>query len=194
MTLFRSRNLLLLLALILLGGLAAIVMQRYRPVAEIAELVQSLPSGVDVALQDIRYSHTEGGVERWRLVASRIERLSAEKVTSVRDLELIFFDDKGLEQGVLKARNGRVNADFSVIEVHDQVEIVGPGGYTLRTDHLTYRQQDRSIRTDAPVKLTTDKLVLEGVGMHLDLKTQSLRILDRVRATIQTNPEKRKPS
>jgi len=194
MTLFRPRNLLLLLALILLGALAVIVMQRYRPAAEIAELVKTLPSGVDVALQDIHYSHTEGGVERWRLVAGRIERLSAENVTAVRDLELIFFDDKGIEQGLLKARNGQVNADFSVIEVHDQVEIVGPGGYTLRTDHLTYRQQDRSIRTDAPVKLTTDKLALEGVGMHLDLKTQSLRILDRVRATIQTNPENRKPS
>jgi LPS export ABC transporter protein LptC len=194
MTLFRPRNLLLLLALILLGVLAAIVMLRYRPAVEIAELVKTLPSGVDVALQDIRYSHTEGGVERWRLVAGRIERLSAEKVTSVRDLEFIFFDDKGLEQGVLKARNGQVNADFSVIEVHDHVEIAGRGGYTLRTDHLTYRQEDRSIRTDAPVNLTTDKLTLEGVGMHLDLKTQSLRILDKVRATMQTNPEKRKPS
>jgi LPS export ABC transporter protein LptC len=194
MTLFRPRNLLLLLALLVLSALAAIVVLRYRPAADVAELVKSLPSGVDVALQEIRYSHSEGGLERWRLIAGRIERRSAENLTAVRDLEFTFFDEKGNEQGVLKARNGQVNADYSVLEVHDHVEIVSRDGYTLQTERLTYRQQDRSISTDAPVKLTSDRLLLEGDGMHLDLNTQTLRILARVRATIQPDPKKRKDS
>ena len=72
MTLFRPRNLLLLLALLLAGILAAIVASRYRPQAEIRDAAKTLPAGVDVALQDINYTHTEGGVARWRLAARQV--------------------------------------------------------------------------------------------------------------------------
>lgn len=194
MALLRPRNLLLLLALLLLGALAAIVAYRYRPPAKVAELVKALPSGVDLALQEIRYSHTEGGIERWRLVAGRVEHLSAEKQTAIRNLELRFFDASGAEQGVLKAVNGQVNADFSVIEVRDQVEFVIRDGYHLQTTNLTYTQQDRSIRTDAPVMMAGKALELKGVGLHLDFGTRRLKILDRVRATIQVRPAKREKS
>lgn len=194
MGLFRPRNFLLLLALLVLGALAAIVILRYRPAADIAEVIKTLPSGVDVALQDIRYSHTEGGQERWRLIAGRIERRSAENVTAVKDLEFTFFDEQGNVQALLKARNGEVNADYSVVEVYDHVEIVSQDGYTLQTERLTYRQDDRSISSNEPVKLTSDRLTLEGVGMQLDLNRRTLRILHRVRATMQVDAEKRKPS
>lgn len=194
MTLFRPRNLLLLLALILAGLLAAVVVLRFRPALEVAEIVKTLPQGVDVALQEIRYSHTEGGVERWRLAAGRVEHRGTEKMTAVRDLEFVYFDDRGGEQGKLKARHGQVNADFSVIEIRDQVEIVSRGGFTLHTDHLTFHQRDRSIRTDAAVRLVADSLELDGIGMHLDLGTQRLQILDKVHAIIRTKPQKRSKS
>ena len=194
MTLLKPRNLLLLLALLLFGALAAIVAYRYRPPANVAELVKALPSGVDVALQEIRYSHTEGGVERWRLVAGRVEHRAADRLTAIRNLELRFFDAKGVEQGVLKAINGQVNSDFSVIEVRDQVEFVIQNGYRLQTTNLTYTQRDRSIRTDAPVLMAGKTLELRGVGLHIDFETRRLKILDRVHAMIRVSPEKQEKS
>lgn len=188
MTLFKPRHLLLLLAVILAGALAAVVASRYRPSVELAEIVKALPSGVELALQDINYTHSEGGVARWRLVAKQVQLLSAEQVSVVNDLQLTFFGADGVEQATLTARDGRVSADFSVVEVRGEVKIVSRNGYTLQTEYLTYRQQDRSIRTDAPVKLVSARMQLDGVGLLLDFTTRRLRILDKVRAVLSPQP------
>jgi LPS export ABC transporter protein LptC len=182
---FRSRHLLLLLALALAGVLAVMVALRYRPAAHVADMVKALPTGVDVALQQIDYTHSEGGVARWRLVAGRVEHRTADRLTVVKDLQLTFYAADGAEQGTLTARNGRVDADFSVVEVQDDVEIVSRTGYTLQTERLTYRQSDRSVRTEAPIRLTAAGLRLDGVGLHLDLATQRLRVSSAVRAVVQ---------
>jgi LPS export ABC transporter protein LptC len=185
MSLYRPRNLLLLLALMIAVILGVIAVLRYRPPTGVAGLVKSLPQGVDLALEQINYTHAEGGVARWRLVAARVEHQSAEKVTALRDLHLTFFDANGVEQGTLTAQNGQADAGFAVIEVRDQVEIVSRSGYTLQSEQLTYHQADRSIRTEAPIRLTAAGLRLDGVGLHLDLASQRLQVLSAVRAELQ---------
>ena len=194
MNLLKSRHLLLLLALILAGTLAAIVALRYRPAGQLAEVVKALPSGVDLALQDINYTHSEAGVARWRLVAKQVQHRAEQQGMVVADLQLTFFDPAGVEQGKLTARNGQVNADFSVVEVRGEVQIVSRNGYTLQTDHLIYRQEDRSIRTDAPVRLVSKSMQLDGVGMTVDLATQRLQVHNKVRAVVQAQPKKRESS
>ena len=194
MKLLKPRHLLLLLALILAGALATIVALRYRPALELAEVVKALPSGVDLALQDINYTHSEAGVARWRLVAKQVQHRSEPQGMVVADLQLTFFDAAGIEQGTLTARNGQVDADFSVVEVRGEVQIVSRNGYTLQTEHLTYRQQDRSIRTDAPVRLVSTEMQLDGVGLTLDLATQRLQVHDKVRAVVKAQPRKRESS
>jgi LPS export ABC transporter protein LptC len=184
MSLYRPRNLLLLLALTIAVMLAAMVMLRYRPPADVAELARALPKGVGLALEQINYTHAEGGVARWRLVAARVEHHSAEQVTALRDLQLTYFDANGVEQGTLTARNGRADAAFTVIEVRDEVEIISRSGYTLQSEQLTYHQADRSLRTDAPVRLTAAGLRLDGVGLYLDLASQRLQVLSAVRAEL----------
>ena len=194
MKLLKPRHLLLLLALILAGALATIVALRYRPAVELAEVVKALPSGEDLALQDINYTHSEAGVARWRLVAKQVQHRAEPQGMVVADLQLTFFDAAGIEQGTLTARNGQVDADFSVVEVRGEVQIVSRNGYTLQTEHLTYRQQDRSIRTDAPVRLVSTEMQLDGVGLTLDLATQRLQVHDKVRAVVKAQPRKRESS
>ena len=194
MTLIRPRNLLLVLALLLAAVLATIVMTRQRPSVEVKSAANALPSGVDLALRDINYTHTEGGVARWRLVAKQVQHRSEPQGMVVADLQLTFFDPAGIEQGTLTARNGQVDADFSVVEVRGEVQIVSRNGYTLQTEHLIYRQQDRTIRTDAPVRLVSKEMQLDGVGMTLDLATQRLQVHDKVRAVVKAWPRKRENS
>jgi len=194
MNLLKPRHLLLLLALLLAGALAIIVALRYRPSLELAEVVKSLPSGVDLALQDINYTHSEAGVARWRLVAKQVQHRSEQQGMVVADLQLTFFDPEGIEQGKLTARNGLVNADFSVVEVRGEVQIVSRNGYTLQTDHLIYHQEDRSIRTDAPVRLVSTMIQLDGIGLTVDLATQRLQVHNKVRAVVQAQPKKRESS
>lgn len=186
MALIRPRHLLLLLAILLACALAIIVATRYRPAAELREVAKALPAGVDAALQDIDYTHSEGGITRWRLMARQVEHRTSAQGTAVGDLRLTFYAVDGTEQGAIKASNGKIDADFAVIEVNGDVEIVSRRGFTLKTDHLTFRQQDRSLRSDAPVKLVAAGLQLDGKGLVLDLDRQHLRILAKVRASLDT--------
>lgn len=191
--LLKARNLLLLSALLFAGILVVVVVVRYRPAPDLADVVKALPTGVDLALQQINYTHSEQGTPRWRLVAARVEHLAAEQMIAVKDLQLTFFAADGREKVTLTARHGRVNSDFRVIEVQDEVKIVSHNhGYELHTDSLTYRQEERSLVTDAPVKLASDGLQLDGVGMHLDLKAGRLHIRSAVHAVFQPKPLQRK--
>lgn len=183
-SLFKSRNLLLLLAVVIAAVLAAVVMQRYQGPVAVPVMAPALPVGVDLALQEIRYTHTDGGVARWRLVASRAEHQTEAKVMLVSDLELTFFDEQGAEQMSLKARNGQVSSDYSAIEVHGDVELIHRNGYTLRTNSLSYRQADGMIRTDDPVQLNGRDVTMNGVGLRVDLANQRLQVPVKVRAVL----------
>jgi LPS export ABC transporter protein LptC len=187
-SLFRLRHLLLLLAIGLALVLAAVVMKRYQPPLVVPVAVPALPAGVDLALQKIDYTHTEGGVARWRLVASRAEHQAESKFMLVKDLELTFFDVKGAQQMSLKARNGEINSDYSAVDVKDDVELFHRNGYVLRTDSLRYNQGDGMIRTDAPVRLTGPDVTLDGVGLRVDLAKRQLHVLSRVRAVVSREP------
>jgi lipopolysaccharide export system protein LptC len=72
--------------------------------------------------------------------------------------------------------------------------VVSRDGYTLQTNHLTYRQEDRSIRTDAPVRLVSARMQLDGVGLTLDLAKQRLQVHDKIRAVVLAQPSKRESS
>ena len=74
--------------------------------------------------------------------------------------------------------------------MRNEVEVVSRSGYTLTTDHLVYRQKDRSLYTEAPVRLVSAGLQLDGVGMEMDLDARRVVIPARVRAVVQ--PDQRK--
>lgn len=187
-SLFKLRNLLLLLAIGLAILLIAEVMRRYRPVVNVPVSTAALPAGVDLALQQLDYTHTEGGVSRWRLVASRAEHQSVSKILQVKDLQLVFFDEHGNEQVSLKARSGTISSDYSTVEVRDEVELIHRNGYTLRTTSLSYRQADGMIRTDAPIRLTGRDVTMDGVGLRIDLNKRRLQVPARVRAVLSSKP------
>jgi LPS export ABC transporter protein LptC len=187
-SLFKLRHLLLFLALGLATVLAVVVMNRYQPLSAVPVAVPALPVGVDLALQRIDYTHTEGGLARWRLVAGRAEHQTESKLLLVKDLQLTFFDEKGGEQVNLKARNGQISGDYSAVEVRDDVELVHRNGYTLRTDFLRFNQADGMLRTEAPIRLTGRDVTLDGVGLQVDLAKRRLHIPGRVRAVLSRKP------
>ena len=189
-SLFRFRNLLLLLAIGLAVVLAAVVMSRYRSpvIVAVPVVAPALPPGIDLALQQIDYTHTEGGTARWRLVASRAEHQAESKLMMVKDLDLTFFEAGGGEQINVKALHGQINSDYSAVEVRDDVVLTHRNGYTLRTSYLHYSQADGMIRTDAPIHLTGQDVTLDGVGLRVDLSRRQLHVLGNVHAVLSRKP------
>ena len=77
-----------------------------------AEIVEALPSEVELALQDVDYMHSEAGVARWRLEAKRAARLVTEGRLAVENIALTFYDEQGVQQTVVHADEGDAYKEF----------------------------------------------------------------------------------
>lgn len=176
MSYFKPRNLLLVCAFGLALALLVVVSQRYRPEHQLQSMVEALPKGIDVALQDIDYTHLENGRARWRLIARQVEHQSSAKVLAISDPQLVFFDEQGEMRGALQAGSGEVSRDYQKVRLLDDVVLKNAEGYTLYTDLLDYDQESQSATTDAHVRLVADGVLLEGTGLVFDMKEERLQL------------------
>lgn len=184
MSYFKPRNLLLVLALVLALVLLAVVSVRYRGESQLKSLVESLPKGVDVSLQDIDYTHVEEGRARWRLVAQQVERQSASGVLGLVEPRLRFYDELGETKGFLQAGKGEVSDDYQQVRLLDEVVLKNSAGYTLYTDHLDYDHTTQLATTDAHVRMVADGLHMEGTGLIFYLKQERLQLKADVKGSL----------
>lgn len=183
MSYFRPRNLLLVMALVLALVLLVVIAQRYRPENQLQTLVQALPQGIDVALQDIDYTHLEEGRARWRLVAQQVERQAQSGLIRVDSPLMTFYDDLGAPKGSLQADKGELSDDYQRVALRGDVVLKNSTGYALYTDHLDYDQDTHLATTDAYVKLLGEGLSLEGRGLVFDVKQEQLQVNADVKGT-----------
>lgn len=176
MSYFKPRNFLLVLALTLALVLLVVIAMRYRPENQLQKVLNALPEGIDVALQDIDYTHIENGQARWRLVAPQVERLSGSGVLGLSNPQLSFYDEQGDPQGSLQAGKGEVSSDYQKVKLRDEVVLKSATGYTLYTDHLDYDHATQMATTDAHVLLVADGVHLEGTGLTFHSQQKLLNL------------------
>ena len=185
MSYFKPRNLLLVLALGLALVLLAVISLRYRAESQLQSLVEVLPKGIDVALQDIDYTHIEDGSARWRLVAQQVERQSASGILGLVGPQLSFYDEQGESKGFLQAGKGEVSDDYQQVRLRDDVVLKSSAGYTLYTDSLDYDHATQMATTDAHVRMVAEGMDLEGNGLVFYLQQERLLLNADVKAAFE---------
>lgn len=188
MSYLKPRNLLLVLALVLALALVVLIALRYSPESQLEAVVKSLPKGVDVSLEDIDYTHMEGGQRRWRLVSRQVSRTAASGALSLDEPELKFFDALGEPASSIRAKRGEVSSDYQSVKVLGDVVLQHVDGYALQTESLDYDHAKQRISTDAEVLMIAEGLRLEGKGLTLYLQEKRLQLNANVDAFI--DPEK----
>ena len=166
MSYLKPRNLLLVLALCLALVLVVVITLRFSPESQLQEVVKALPEGVDIALEEIDYTHIEGGQSRWRLVARQVKRQSGTKLFAVSNPELQFFNEEGVTEGQMQAGRGEVSEDYQQVRLFNDVVLKNSSGYTFTTDRLDYDHATKVASTKSKVHLTSEDLILEGTGME----------------------------
>lgn len=182
MSYFKPRNLLLLLALLLALGLAVTIARNFRPEKRLETLAKSLPEGVNLALQDIDYTHIENGKPRWKLVARQVEHQAAAGILGISDPRLTFFAEQdGQEEGTLVAASGEVSSDYQMVKLRGDVVLTSSAGYTLRTQQLDYDLATQTATSDTDVAIEKAGMELRGRGLVFKLKQQQLTLVSHVR-------------
>lgn len=171
-----ARHLLAFLIIALSGALGFFVFQNYRGgVTE--EIVASLPRDIDLSLEEISYTETRDGIPRWTLVADSAAHSVGEGRTRIANVRMTFHDVDEQGDVTLTAREGTLRTETREVEVEGDVIVRSPQGYTFFTDRLEYRESDRRIRTEDPVRIVSETMELTGRGMLLDVEDRTFVLL-----------------
>jgi LPS export ABC transporter protein LptC len=177
------RNLLALVILLLAGTLTAVVVRNFRMESP-EEMLEALPRNIDLSLKEISYTETRDGARRWTLVADSAAHSMGEGVTRIENIRITFYGPQGQDEITLTARRGVLHTETREVEVSGEVVVKSSRGYALYTEELAYREAERVIRSEAPVRLVSDQAEVTGTGLRLDVEKRTVELLTKVRARI----------
>jgi LPS export ABC transporter protein LptC len=153
---------------------------------EADEVIQEMEQDAktaDLSLEEIHYVETKGDKKEWELMAKSGQHFRQEDYTTLQDLTVTFYADKGRiitlkgDEGSMKGRKE--------IEVRGNVVITSSDGYRVTTNSLRYEEEKQRIFTEDPLTLEGKGLQVKGVGVVVDLTTQKLFILRKVQTVIE---------
>lgn len=150
---------------------------------EIIQEMEQVAETADLSLEEIHYVETKGDKKEWELRAKSGQHFRQDDYTILQDLTVTFYAEEGRiitlrgDEGSMKGRKE--------IEVRGDVVITSSDGYRVTTDSLRYEEEKQRIFTEDPIRLEGKGLLVKGVGVVVDLKTQKLRVLRKVQTVIE---------
>lgn len=139
--------------------------------------------GADQVMLGVEHFVTRDGVRTARVLADTAFTYEDEAQVDLRGLRIIFFDDSGLEDGVLTATAGLYDLESGDFSVRGNVVMEGfleEGSRSrLETDSLQYVSEGDRLTTDARWVLSHgDGSVERGLGLVTDLSLESIETSD----------------
>lgn len=187
------RNILALLIVIGTGALILTVLRNQERLSPGAILETVVPEA-DLALQRIHYTETRDGIRRWTLEADSAKHDVGEGVTRINNIRVAFHPEDGSGADMtMTARQGTVRIEQGELLVQGNVVVHSPEGYTVETESLQYRENERQISTQDPVRLLSEGMEMTGNGMILDVQAQTFVLLANVQARLDGQFVGRRP-
>jgi LPS export ABC transporter protein LptC len=168
-----------------LGGVAFFVWQALAPTPGDQNPPAKTDVAADLKLDRVHYTETREGMKEWELEAASAVYYREQNTLALEKVRATFYG-KNQETYVLVGEKGRYNTQTKVIEVYDGVKVDSSLGYQLRTQGLRYQADQRELSTSDPVEMKGPDMLVEGVGMVVELNRQCLRILGGVTTTLSS--------
>lgn len=127
--------------------------------------------------------------KEWELWADRAVSVYGEGDLELENVKVRFFGTDGVDFLVTGER-GVVEAETKNMEVQGKVVMKSSNGYVFNTDNMIYDSEHRVLGSDSAVKVlgprlpkNIRRLVINGMGMGIDLLSESMKIRANVTAS-----------
>ena len=112
--------------------------------------------------------HTENGTLKVKIIATTIKRFKdiQPQLLFSNGFKVIFYNDSGSVQSVLKATNAEVDEINNIMIASGSVVLTSSEGKKMETEELIWNENKNKIYTDRKVVITTGKEVIEGEGFE----------------------------
>jgi LPS export ABC transporter protein LptC len=144
---------------------------------------QSPPGDANFELKDVSYGYTNKNNEKeWELRAAKAQYFKDQKLVKLEDIEVTLYRPNG-QIYKLSGKHGELNIDTQNISMQGAVKGSMPDNTQFATESFSYDNNKRILTTHDKVFITRDTFSMEGVGMIINVKEETLALLDKVQAT-----------
>ncbi len=137
----------------------------------------------DIKVNRVNLRELDGERVVWELTAKEGRYVRGEGTVFLKEVELIFYSRSG-ETYTLTAREGRYDERYGNVRLTGDVVGTSSDGYRVLTDSLLYRAREGLIETDDKVVVKGPDMVIEGVGLQIDIDRSLFTMKGRVRTSI----------
>lgn len=135
-------------------------------------------------LQDIHYTQNDPeGDSKWTLDAEEVAFSKDRQFMSFNNF-ILKLETKERPSIELKGKRGEYNRNTGIINLWGDLKGRTNNGYQIITDHMTYKNKEGYLTSEAPVKIIGPFFSVEGLGFYFHIEKRSLKIKTRVTTSI----------
>jgi|GEM_PF-3693820 len=136
-----------------------------------------------VSLRDfIRISYKEDAVLDWKLRAKESYIFPSENRTIIYEIDFEQYE-KGTLQSRIIGKRGEINHSTKSVALEGRVDLVTYDGKRLQTENLNYDLENKTLKTDAEVIITSEGTTIRGKGLRGDRELNKFTILKPLAVT-----------
>ncbi|MCX5724094.1 MAG: LPS export ABC transporter periplasmic protein LptC [Nitrospirae bacterium] len=145
----------------------------------------TVPGSMDAAdamISQFTFTQRKGDVVQWEVQAQEARLFEQDKQAMLRVVAVTLFGQRGKELTVT-GDDGVLNTetkDFLLSNRLEPLVLHVESGYVIYTNHLAWTDQTREIRTEDPVRIVGQGLVVTGRGLLGHLDTEEFEVLEDV--------------
>ena len=154
-----------------------------QPVAALASQAEAPPQ-IAYRFEGVEVVQTGADGSRWEIEAREASVDDVGDMGALRDVRGRFAGESG--EVAVVAGAGRI-APGPLVELHDGVEIRWDD-FVVLTDAARYHHGERTVRSDVPVEVRSEGMVVRGGNLEVDIQQKTARMAGDVYAVIGGQP------
>ena len=179
------------ITLSLTGFLGYVMMQQVQSSYPLPVITAPVFETTDAEIEGFIYRQSENGHVQWEVEAQKAENHETEQHLLLARVQVRLFNKNGqgpqmsleAEEGIINTANG----DFDLRNQEKLIAIELENGYTILTPHIHWADEEQIISTNKPVTIEGHGLIITGIGLIAELKTERLGVLDDVHVRISSS-------
>ena len=137
----------------------------------------------DLRIKDVFLTEAKKGVKAWELKAKWAKMYRKGNKTILEDLRVKVFVE-GRKPIHITGEAGELDNKNKNIRIRGNVEVVSEEGFTLRTEELSWHNEQREIVTDRPVWISSRNFRLRGQGLRIKVDEEQFWLQQKVTANM----------
>lgn len=140
--------------------------------------------------QNIEFVYSDSSRLKFRVVATKMNRFGGDepKLEFTNGLEVFAYNALGEVDSKIQAEYGISYENKGFMEAKNNVIIVNREGDQLNTEHITWDQTNKLIKSEVFVKITTENEVIYGDGLEASEDFSKYKILN-IKGIINLNED-----